>query len=180
MKSDLLGKTNFTFAFRFDHNSYFGDAFSPRIAIVNQATDQLTFKLQFGTAFRSPTNLEIYQTPSTSTFQLKKEKIRTYEVNAIYTPSKNLRAQINGFRNELTDVIVLGNLSGLNADKNPGVIKVNGVETILDMMVTKEISSFLNFTFQDPKGKNLITGIIQKNSGCSERQRKCGDDHARG
>ncbi len=128
LSTGLLGKTNFTFGGRYDHNSYFGDAVSPRVAIVNQPNKKLTLKFQFGTAFRAPTNLEIYQTPPSGNFQLKKEKIRTYEINGIYSFSDNLRLQVNGFRNELTDVIVLGNLSGLTPDKNPGVITVNGAE----------------------------------------------------
>ncbi len=152
----LLGKTNFTIGLRYDRNSYFGDAVSPRIAIVNQPAEKLTFKFQYGTAFRPPTNLEIYQTPG-GNFQLKKEKIRTYEVNGIYSLSKNVRLQLNGFRNELTDVIVLGNLSGLNADKNPGVITVNGVEGVADLVLTKSISGFVNFTWQNAMGENLIT-----------------------
>jgi outer membrane receptor for ferrienterochelin and colicins len=157
LTTGLLGKTSFTFGGRYDHNSYFGDAVSPRIAIVNQPVKKLTLKFQFGTAFRAPTNLEIHETPPSGNFQLEKEKIRTYEINTIYSLSKNVRIQVNGFRNELTDVIVLGNLSGLTPDKNPGVITVNGAEGILDIAVTKNISGFLNFTYQDSRGKNLIT-----------------------
>ena len=130
-KTDLLGKTDFTLGARYDRNSYFGDALSPRFAIVNQPNKQFTFKFQFGTAFRAPTNLEIYQTPG-GNFQIKKEKIKTFEVNGIYTASDNIRLQLNGFRNELTDVIVLGNLSGFTVDKNPGVITVDGFEAIAD------------------------------------------------
>ena len=156
LSTGLLHKTDFTFGFRYDHNSYFGNAFSPRIAIVNHPTERLTFKFQFGTAFRAPSNLEIYQTPNLS-FKLKEEKIKTYEANALYTVSNHLRLQLNGFRNELTDVIALGNLSGLEPDKNPGVIKINGLEAIADIIFTKNISAFINFTCQDARGKNLIT-----------------------
>ena len=92
---------------RYDYNSYFGDAFSPRIAIVNQPSKKLTFKLQLGKAFRSPTNLEIHQTIPNSNFQLKQEKLVTYEVNAIYSPTGKLRIQLNGFHNDLRDVIIL-------------------------------------------------------------------------
>jgi outer membrane cobalamin receptor len=157
LNTRLLGKTNFTAGARYDHNSYFGDRVSPRLTVVNQPSEKLTFKLQFGTAFRAPTNLEIYQTPPGSGFQLKEEKIRTYEANAIYSPNGNLRFQLNGFRNELTDVIVLGNLSGLDPNKNPGVVDINGVEAVADMVLTKDVSSFANFTYQDAHGMNLIT-----------------------
>ena len=163
-KTDWLGKTDFTLGVRYDRNSYFGDAVSPRVAIVNQLNKQFTFKLQFGTAFRAPTNLEIYQTPG-GNFSIKKEKIKTYEVNGIYSISDNVRVQLNGFRNELTDVVVLANLSGLNPNKNPGIITVTGFESILDLILAKNISGFLNFTYQDADGQNLITHVKRTVSG---------------
>jgi iron complex outermembrane receptor protein len=158
LATHLLKKTDFTFGARYDYNSYFGNAFSPRITAVNQLNKKLSFKLQFGTAFRSPTNLEIHQPPPTGSFKLKKEKLITYEVNAIYVPSKKLRLQLNGFHNDLTDVIILGNLPTTTPDKNPAIIHITGVEGIVDWMVSKNISGFINFTWQDPWGKNIITG----------------------
>jgi outer membrane receptor for ferrienterochelin and colicins len=155
----ILGKTDFTIGGRFDHNSYFGDALSPRVAVVNQPDSRVTFKLQFGQAFRAPTNLEIYQTPDTGNFKLKQERIRTYEANGIFAVSNNVRLQLNGFRNELTDVIVLGNLAGLNPNKNPGVITVDGLEAIADFILAKDVSAFANFTYQDALGQNLITHV---------------------
>lgn len=158
LHTDLLGTTDLTLGLRYDHNSYFGDAVSPRVALVNQPSNKLTFKLQFGNAFRAPTNLEIYQTPGRN-FQLKKEKIRTYELNAIYTPSKNVRMQVNGFRNELSDVILLSNLSGLTPNKNPGMFTITGGEALLDVTFARSATAFLNFSYQDANGENLITKV---------------------
>jgi outer membrane receptor for ferrienterochelin and colicins len=155
LHSSLLGKTNITVGARYDYNSYFGGALNPRISLVNQPGEKFTFKFQFGTAFRAPTNTEIYQTGLN--FELKTEKIKTYEVNAIYAPSKKFRAQLNLFRNELSDVIVISGLAGLNADKNPGAETINGLESTLDMIVAKNISGFLNFTYQDATGRNFVT-----------------------
>jgi outer membrane receptor for ferrienterochelin and colicins len=157
INTKLLRKTNFTLGGRYDRNSYFGDEFSPRLAIVNQPSERLTFKFQFGKAFRAPTNLEIYQTPAASNFQLKQEKIHTYEFNALYSVSKQLRLQVNGFRNELRDVIVLGNLVGLNPDKNPALLNITGIEAVADLVFSKDISAYANFTYQDARGENLIT-----------------------
>lgn len=168
LNTNLLGKTNFTLGIRYDLNSYFGDALSPRIVIVNQPSKELTFKAQFGMAFRAPTNLEIYQVPPGSNFQLKQERIKTYEINAIYSPSGNLRLQLNGFRNELRDVIILGNLSGLVPDKNPGLFNITGAEAIADIVFTKHISGFLNFTYQYAWGKNLVTGNSGKIPGIAD------------
>ncbi len=155
LSTKLLVKTNFTFGVRYDYNSYFKDEVSPRIVVVNQPNDKLTFKLQFGTAFRAPTNLEIYQ--SGLNFNLTTEKIRTYEINALYSLEKNVQVQVNAFRNELRDVILLGNLSGLNPDKNPGLINVNGIEAALNLVFMKNASGFLNLTWQHASGENLIT-----------------------
>jgi len=155
LNTNLLGKTNFTGGIRYDYNSYYGNRLSPRIAVVNQPNDQLTFKLLYGTAFRAPTNLEIYQSPPD--FPLQTEKIKTYEADAIYSFSKKIRLQLNLFRNELTDVIVIGNLTGVNPNKNPGAEDINGIELAADMMFGKNTTAFANFTFQDARGKNFVT-----------------------
>ncbi len=163
LNTNLLGKTSFTGGIRYDYNSYFGDAFNPRISIVNQLTKKLTFKLQFGTAFRAPTNTEIYQAPLN--FELKTEKIRTYEINAIYSSSKKLRLQLNAFRNVLTDVILISNLSGLTTDKNPGKFIITGVEASSDIIFRKDCYGFLNLTYQDANGENLITHYTGRLAG---------------
>ncbi|MGN6297972.1 MAG: TonB-dependent receptor plug domain-containing protein [Ginsengibacter sp.] len=157
LKTNILGKTNFTLGSRYDYNSYFGGSFNPRAVVVNQPGKNLTFKLQFGTAFRAPSENEIHQTPDT--FNLETEKIKTYEFNAIYSFSKKVRAQINFFRNELSDVIVINELAGLNANKNPGSQTSNGIEASLDLILGKNITGFANFTFQDAKGEIATTHI---------------------
>jgi outer membrane receptor protein involved in Fe transport len=163
INTNLLKSTSFTVGGRYDYNSYFGSAISPRLAIVNTPTDKLTLKFQYGRAFRAPTNTEIYQAPSN--FTLETEKIRTYEVNAIYVKSTSLRFQLNAFRNLLTDVIVLGNLSGFEPDKNPGEVKVAGLEGVVDFSPAKNTACFINVTYQDARGKNLVTGLSRQSSG---------------
>ena len=155
LKTSILGKTDLTLGSRYDYNSYFGGSFNPRAVVVNQPGKNLTFKLQFGTAFRAPTENEINQTPDT--FDLKTEKIKTYEFNTIYSFSKKVRGQVNFFRNELRDVIIINELSGINANKNPGSQTTNGIEASLDLILGKNITGFANFTFQDAKGEIATT-----------------------
>jgi len=175
LSTNIFGKTNFTFGGRFDYNSYWGNALSPRIAIVNQHGKNLTFKLQFGRAFRAPTNLEIYQITPNSNFHLKKEQITTYEVNAIYSPSPKVRLQLNGFRNELSDVIILTLLSSpLTPDKNPGAISINGIEGILNTDITRNITAFANVTYQYAWGKNLVTNKSGKVPGVANLKGNAG------
>ena len=92
LSTSLLGKTNFTFGLRYDHNSYFGDAVSPRAVIVNQPNEKLTFKLQFGKAFRAPSNLEIHQ--SSLNFELTTEKLNAYEINVCRKSNRKALARL--------------------------------------------------------------------------------------
>jgi outer membrane receptor protein involved in Fe transport len=89
-------------------------------------------------------------------------------VNAIYTHNDKLRIQLNGFRNDLHDVIVLSNLSGLTPNKNPAIFKITGFETVVDFDITKDISGFANFTYQHTWGKNLVTGNARHLSGIAD------------
>lgn len=162
----LLKKTSFTFGTRYDYNTYYGNPLSPRFAMVSQPTDAFTFKLLFGIAFRAPTNTEIYQAPPG--LSLKTEKIRTYEINLIYRISPKLLAQINGFRNQLRDVIALGNLVNLIPDKNPGKITTNGIEARVDASFGKIGSGFFNMTIQDGVGQNYLTGIKRNTPGIAK------------
>ncbi len=171
LNTKFLGKTNFTTGIRYDYNSYFGSSVNPRIVVVNQPNNKWTFKLQFGTAFRAPTNTEIYRTTG---LPLETEKIKTYEANAIYSFSKKLNGQLNIFRNELTDVILIRNLSGLNTNNNPGSQRANGVEAVFNFIPAKNISGFLNFTYQDPKWKNLVTHTTGVLSGVAKFKANAG------
>ena len=156
--TDLLRKTTFTLGGRYDYNSYYGSNLSPRIAVVTQPTDQFTVKLQYGTAYRAPTNTEIYQAPLN--VKLKEEKIRTYELNLAYEVSNRAMFQLNGFRNKLDDVIVIGNLSNLNVNKNPAEITIYGLEGQMDYVHSAKLSGFVNFTIQDATGMNKTTNRV--------------------
>lgn len=155
LNTNLLNKTSFTLGTRYDYNSYFGSSFNPRAVMVSQPSEKITLKLQYGTAFRAPTENEIIQAPDS--FQLKTEKIKTYEADAIFFGTKSMRLQLSLFRNELRDVIVIANLSGTTFNKNPGIENINGIEVSSDFLFSEKMSAFMNFTYQEAQGKNLVT-----------------------
>lgn len=155
LNTSLLNKTSFTIGGRYDYNSYFGYAVSPRLAVVSRPNPRWTFKAQFGTAFRAPTENEIIQAPPG--LNLKIEKIKTYELNSIYSPGKKMQLQLNVFKNDLSDVIVLGNLSGLSPNKNPGAATIQGIEFSSNFVFPGKTEAFANITFQDARGKNFVT-----------------------
>ena len=159
LNTDWLRKTNFTLGSRLDNNSMFGSTINPRLSIVNRPSDNLTFKLIAGTAYRAPTNFELYAKASSrlANPDLKPEKIRTYEANIIFSPSKIYLIQVNAFRNELTNIIVDGvpvGSGGFIQNENAGSATINGAEARVDAFFSKQISGFINFTYQDGKQIN--------------------------
>lgn len=154
LNTDWLRKTNFTIGSRLDNNSVFGTTINPRLSIVNQPGDKLTFKLIAGTAYRAPTNFELYAQASSrlANPDLKPEKIRTYEANIIFSPSKIYLIQVNAFRNELTNIIVDGvpmGGGGFIQNQNAGSATINGAEARVDAFFSNQISGFINFTYQE-------------------------------
>ena len=178
LNTSLLHKTNFTVGARFDYNSVYGKTFNPRIGITNHPTQNAIFKLLYGTAFRAPSNFELYSASPVrlSNETLKPEKIQTFEANIILTPFHFLSSQINLFHNELKDVIIQDIPIGiaLTQNQNAGTAAINGIEVKMDFIPSKRFSSFLNFTFLDGKQNNGITKSVipnvatyKGNIGCS-------------
>lgn len=179
LNTTFLHKTNFTIGGRYDYNSVYGKTINPRIGITNQPGDQLTFKLLYGTAFRAPTNFELYTATTGVRIpneNLKPEKIQTTEANIIYAPLKILSVQLNLFHNELRDIIIqdVPVTISITQNQNAGIASINGIEAKMDVISTKSFSSFLNFTYQegtqnDGMTKSQIPNIAKykSNIGCS-------------
>ncbi len=164
LNTTFLNKTNFTIGGRYDNNSIYGSIINPRLGLINKPNEKITIKLLFGTAYRAPTNAELYNRAPIriANPDLKPEKIRTYEVNYIYTHSKYFIMQTNLFHNDLSNIIIsdipIG--GGMTQNQNAGTAIINGLETKMDIIFTKYFSSFLNFTYQEGKQNN---GMIESN-----------------
>lgn len=157
LHTEWLRETHFTIGTRFDISSVYGNPLSPRIAIVNNPNEKLTIKLLYGAAYRAPTITEVEEFRSNlgtryslANSDLKPEKVKTYEFNIIYNPVKELLFQLNAFRNELTDIIVLTELQtgGYTQNQNLGKAYVNGLEAKVDASFSKKVNGFVNFTYQ--------------------------------
>lgn len=157
LNTNFFGTTNFTLGGRFDKNNVYGTTINPRIGLINQPNEKITIKLLFGSAFRAPTNFELYTSGGNllPNPDLKPEKIKTYEANIIYAPLKFLSVQANAFQNELTDVIIqnapVG--GGILQNQNVGTASIKGLETRVDIIPSTSFSGFVNFTYQ--KGKQF-------------------------
>ncbi len=152
LNTTLLNKTNLTIGGRYDNNSVYGTTINPRVGIINQPDEKITFKLLYGSAFRAPTNFELYSIGGIriANPDLKPEKIQTYEANIIYAPEKILLVQANLFQNELRDVIVQDAPApgGKVQNQNVGTASIKGIEANLVIITAKSVEAFLGFTYQ--------------------------------
>jgi len=95
---------------RHDHDSEGGNANSPRLALLYQATPQVTFKALFGTAFRSANAYERYYASSSSNKlnpNLRSEHVRTGELSVEYFPTNRFRASASLFQYRVKDLLSL-------------------------------------------------------------------------
>ncbi len=93
---------------RFDHYSDFGSTINPRVALVWNVSEQLSTKLLYGQAFRSPSFLEQKQQNSqlfTGNPDLEPETIETVEWAFDYRPINNLRLASNFYFYVIEDQI---------------------------------------------------------------------------
>lgn len=160
LTTKLLNKTSFTAGLRYDKNTDYKNPFSPRIAIINQPNDKFTIKLLYGTAFRAPTPSEVAsQITSYGSKAVNPEKVSTYEMNFIYSPSPKFLIQVNGFDNELTDIYVLNSLigNGLGSKQSLGKASIYGGEARINVFPTELFSCFINYTYQHGRQTDLKT-----------------------
>lgn len=97
-----------TAGLRFDHYSDFGSTLNPRVALVWSARYNLTAKLLYGRAFRSPSFSELYFINNPALLgnpELDPETIDTVEVVLDYRPNLNLSTTFNLFTYRISDLI---------------------------------------------------------------------------
>lgn len=119
---------NFIAGGRYDHNSSYGDAFVPRIALTRRL-DKLHFKLLYSSAFRAPT-IENIATgiKSINTLEpgIKAEKTTVIEFETGYQITKNSILNVNAYHSTIKDPIV--NLGAVSLYTNYDRSGSQGVE----------------------------------------------------
>lgn len=144
-----------TMGARFDHNSDFGDSFTPRIALVWRVSDTFTSKFMYGEAFRAPNFQELYTVTSFSlpNPELDPEESETWELALSYSPRKDLRLGVNLYRYELHDFIALQVVPGQDELRyqNTGEYTVNGLEFETWWRPTEELSFSGNYAYNNPE-----------------------------
>ena len=96
---------------RHDHDSESGNATNPRLALIYQLNPNVTTKLIYGTAFRSPNAYENYYIADATRFKsgpsLQSERIKTYEFFIEYFPQHDFKTSASLFHYQLNNLVAL-------------------------------------------------------------------------
>ena len=150
----------FTAGVRYDHYSDFGDTVNPRIALVWETRYDLTSKVMYGQAFRSPSFAESYLKNNPIAFgnpDLAPETIDTYELAFDYRPFNSLKTAVSFFAYDiegLIDYVADPSPATTNTAQNHLNQKGHGFEIELEWEVTPSLTLNSNFAFQCSKNKD--------------------------
>jgi len=153
---------------RYDHYSTFGSTTNPRLALIYSPFEKTTFKLIYGSAFRAPSDMELYYGGEGLGYKtnasLKPETINTYELVYEQSIGPNLRSTVSAFCNRIKDLI---NLTTDPADnmrifKNIGNVEAKGLEFELAGKWDGGLAGRVSYTYQKTEDKD--TGEILSNS----------------
>ena len=96
---------------RYDYNTIYAGTFNPRVGIVYKALENLSLKLNYGTAYIQPSSYyrwENWANPFAMhipNLDLKPEKVASFNFNANYQITNNINLDFDLFRNDVVDII---------------------------------------------------------------------------
>ncbi len=147
LKSDFI---NITAGARFEHNSSYGSAFVPRVAIT-KIIDDWHFKALASQAFRAPAIMNIV----TAERVLKPEVMTAFELEAGYRFSSEILLTVNGFIQQITNPIVFRNSSFIGSYINRNHTGTVGIETELRWL-NKRLNGWVNYSFYHSLNNDVI------------------------
>lgn len=149
-----------TAGLRYDHFSDIGDTVNPRLALVWSTTRELTSKLLYGRAFRSPSFAQLRNANNPAVLgndNLEPETMRSTELAFDYRPMENLRWALNIFHYEWDDIIqfVPEINSTAKRAQNAGKQVGDGGELEVSWQATPALKLTSNFSYQKAKDRTL-------------------------
>jgi outer membrane cobalamin receptor len=154
-----------TLGLRLDHDDAAGNAWSPRAALIWQATPETSFKALYGRAQRAPNAYESEYDDGVSVVAnraLKGERIDTVEVVADHRMGRDLALRASVYQWTLRDLITLGidPVSGLPQYRSSGnTVDARGLEVSADKTWQGGARLRGNASLQDvaPAGEGRLT-----------------------
>ncbi|MFG6414069.1 TonB-dependent receptor plug domain-containing protein [Roseateles sp. DC23W] len=149
-----------TAGLRRDHYSDFGSTTNPRMALVWDASLDVTAKLLIGRAFRAPSFSEEYSINNPvirGNPGLKPETISTAEAVVSWQLGHQAHLQASAFRYNMSDIIRSAPIGGGIAEyNNAGSQRGHGFELELTVDVTRNLRLATHYAYQ--RAKDLGTG----------------------
>jgi iron complex outermembrane receptor protein len=129
--------------FRYDQYGDFDPAFSPRVAAIYNPFGQSVFKAIYGEAFRAPNLFELRHIPGAPV--PNPETINTYELVYEQGIGDHLRSSVDGFYNQIHDLITFEN----GFYQNISEVETKGVELALEGFWPSGLRGRASYTFQN-------------------------------
>jgi outer membrane receptor for ferrienterochelin and colicins len=143
-----------TLGVRYDYYTDFGSTVNPRLGVTWQTTPRLTSKLFLGTAFRTPSFVDLYSQNNPAGLgnpDLRPEKIKTldggFALNYLFNDS--LYMEINLFRYEVDNIIAFQPSAGGQVAQNSGELQMNGLEYQVSWRPSRQITLEFNYSLLD-------------------------------
>lgn len=145
----------FNLGLRYDYSSQADETINPRTAFIFTPSDETSFKLLYGTAFRAPNAYELYYDDDglsqKSNEDLQPETIASYEFIAEHQFDRHIRSAASVFYNDIDDLIVLTTdpADQLFVFDNVGTAKAQGLELDLNGRWENGWSAAISYTYQN-------------------------------
>ncbi len=150
-----ISNLSLTLGVRYDDYNDIGSSTNPRAGIVFGPTENLYFKLLYGTAFRAPTFNELFtlvDPVARGNPDLDPETLTTVEFLVGYNFTEKIGATVTYFNTRLEDLIETRpdpDPAILRSYQNIGEIETNGIEAELRVTFSKNKYAYFNLTYQD-------------------------------
>lgn len=148
---------------RYDMDTFINPTISPRVALMYSPATDHTFRISASVAYRPPTMIETNAIGQTTTPfspvpittqgnpNLNPERIISYEADYQGWYFKHrLQARTAVFFNHISDLITFANVSPtlVTSVNAPGVADIYGVEVGANVLLTKWLTGFANYSYQ--------------------------------
>ncbi|MBW1679622.1 MAG: TonB-dependent receptor [Deltaproteobacteria bacterium] len=158
---------------RFDHNSHYGDEFSPSLSLGWRFSDSFKLRFSLGRSFRAPTFTDLYYRDpiKRGNPDLKPEQAWSYELGGDFNLKPWMQGSITLFMRDEDDLI---DWVGLKSEpdnnriyyvKNISEVKVKGVESELKLKIGKSTHLTGGYTFihKDPELESRYVSLYALN-----------------
>ncbi len=129
------------------------DTINPQGGVVFDLSDNTVLHASIGKKTRFPQLKELYSEYAGGNPDLDPQKTICYEVGAEQHFTPSLKGSISYFYNDIDDMISREELAGEKVYVNIGKVRMQGVETALDMNITDRFLVGANYTYLSTEDK---------------------------